>query len=232
MVVRLFQDPVDELAHGGFGEHEYKGAVLALIHFHIRQFFQGSAGPGRVDGPGILPGNGQQQRFFPDQLEFQVRYLLLFRDGDYPQIRIPPAEAVQLVHHEHFMRAQGDAGEFPVELGVGGYQHIDAPFPGKGQPQVSQAALGHVMDDVVGLPFFPEHVLSVFQVHPAGAGGGHVVLVPDKEFDPQLLFQLQQLLVQGGLGDEQLLGGPGNAAGFRNLHNVFDLFQIHCAHLT
>lgn len=57
------------------------------------------------------------------------------------------------------------------------------------------------------------------------------MLVPDEQFHPQRLFQLQQLLVQGGLGNEQLLRCPGDAACFRDFHNVFDLFHIHLLHL-
>ena len=210
----------------------YEGTVLALIHRQIGQVFQRSAGTGRVHCPGTFPGNGQEHGLPADQLEFQVRGLLFLRYRHHPQVRISPAEPVQLVHHEHFMGPEGDPREPAVELGIGGYQHVDAPFPGKGQPEISQAALGHVVDDVVGFPFFPEHVPAIFQIHLAGTGGGQVMFVPDEQFDPQLLFQLQQLLVQGGLGNEQLLGGFGDAAGFRNFYDVFDLFQIHRAHLT
>ena len=114
-----------------------------------------------------------------------------------------------------------------VELLVDGGKYIDAVL--MGQPQGNQAADAGLKITELSqcVPANPEDFRSTVNDQLAGGGDFQMVVVPLKEFDSQLVFQLDQLLVQSGLGDKQFLGSPGNAAAVGDGYDVFQNLDIH-----
>ena len=66
--------------------------------------------------------------------------------------------------------------------------------------------LRNIVDDLVRFFFHIHHLMGSCQIDPARKGGDHAGLPPLKKPGAKLFFQAEKLLVQGGLGEEQLLG--------------------------
>ena len=80
-----------------------------------------------------------------------------------------------------------------------------------------------VADDFVGLPFHVHHAAGCGQVNTARKGGNHAVFSALKQRSTQLLFQTQQLLIQGRLGEIQLFSCLGYALFLFDGNNIFNL---------
>ncbi len=104
-----------------------------------------------------------------------------------------------------------------MEGGVGGGEHGDAPARGKAHGQVAVPPLRQVVDPLVGVPLDPQYLLGVLYIDltrlcqvPVGPGAV-------EEGCAQFLLQLKELLVQGRLGDVELVRRPGDVIFFRDL---------------
>ena len=118
-----------------------------------------------------------------------------------------------------------NAGNRSLKAGREGVHHQIQP-PG-GTAQADAALVLQRRDAGLGRVLNLHHGLGRLDVDLSGTGGHQPVLLPDEQGRIQLALQLQKVLAQRGLGDEQLLGGPGHALLSGDLQNIFRVFDIH-----
>ena len=121
----------------------------------------------------------------------------------------------------------------PVEAGVHVHKHFHPTFRGKGQGQGAPPLVRNIVDDAVCLVLHRQHLLGVVHINPSGLCQGEAAPGAAEQRGAQLVLQLEQLLIQGGLGDEQLGGRSADAPFLGNGDDIEHLLDIHeCSLLT
>lgn len=114
-----------------------------------------------------------------------------------------------------------------MELLINGSKHIDAVLMGQSQGNQAADAGLKITELGQGVPADPEDFRGAVHNQLAGGGDFQMMIVPLKDFDAQPVFQFDQLLVQSGLGDEQFLSSPGDAAAVGDGYDIFQNLDIH-----
>ena len=165
--------------------------------------------------------------FLGADLHEAVLGALLRRAGDEADVDFTVGDGGHLIHGAHFDRRHNEIREALIEGGIDGRKHGDAPARREPDLQLGLPGVGNVVDAVVGVPANLQGLLCALDIDPAGLRGMPVCAGAVEKLGAQLLLQLEQLLVQGRLGNEEILGCPGNVVFLGDLNDVFKLSEIH-----
>ena len=168
-----------------------------------------------------------EQELLPQERDAGQPRNLPLRPGDEAQIQLVPGQHLQLPPDADLPRGHCHLGIALIEPWVHGHEHLHAPLRGEGKGEGAPPPAGDVVDDAVGLVFQLQHPAGVLHVDPAGLSEGKAAAGAEKEPGAQLMLQLQKLLVQGGLGDEQLGRGLADTALLGDGENIGHLFDVH-----
>ena len=168
-----------------------------------------------------------QDKFLPPDHLVDVPGAVALPQRHKADVQTPLGDLVLLAADAHLPGFHGDVRVLLVEGGVDGGEHIDPPAGGEPHGEGALFGGGDIADDAVGLMLDLQYFFCIFHVDLTGLGGVPVGAGAVKQGGSQLPFQAQQLLIQGGLGDVELLRRPGDIVLLRDFDDVFQLFQIH-----
>ena len=171
----------------------------------------------------------QDAHLFGADRQIVVARPLILPQGDEAEVDVPGLQLLLQIRHTHFLRTDAQLIVFIVELRIDLCEHADAAVGRQADLQLRFSRVRDIVDLLIGVLLDQEGLTGTLQIGFPGFGRVPVGTGAHEELCAQLLFQLEQLLVQRRLGDKEILCGFRDVILFRDFNHIFTFPEIHAS---